>query len=276
MLDTIYPDNNGIINLYGGEFGWDWFKHNDALTKANYAYVSYMYDETFLELLKDVLKEHTGATDVAFYATDDYNTSGYSYIDHESYGIAPSDRDSLKNFIFNKNSWLFGGNDNSSAEPTFYHVPEYKGGELVQPVYTYELTVEGCDETTRFLSEPTEDEIIDALVSILSGVKLYADTNNPADYVFDCNSKNSWNSSNKFFKLLSYYNDSFDFENNICYFAKDTHDDAYKEYDSLHPGQKHDDRDYTEIAKIRKRLLNQPNSPYKRAVKFFIKKLGDN
>jgi hypothetical protein len=133
VLDTIYPDQNGVIRIEGDEYGWEWFKHNDAGSKASYSAQSFANDDYQLDVLKEVIMEQTGATDVVFVGLND------GYIDHDSYGIVPKSKEELRNFIFNKNSWLFGGNDNSSPDPTFYHVPEIRDGKMIQPVYKYEL-----------------------------------------------------------------------------------------------------------------------------------------
>lgn len=169
VLDTIYPNQHGEIHLKGGEFGWDWFKHNDAETKANYAAVDFIYDEQLTEMLHEVIKEQTGATAVINDFTCEYGDGNHSYIDHDSYGTAPKDRESLRNFIFNKNSWLFGGNDNSTPDPTFYHVPEIRDGKMIIPEYKYELSVEGLEKTTKYLTKPTDEELSDGLDAILSG-----------------------------------------------------------------------------------------------------------
>jgi hypothetical protein len=161
VLDTIYPDQNGIITIHGDEYGWEWFKHNDSQTKASYAAQSFANDDFQLDILKEVIIEQTGATDVVFEGLND------GYIDHDSYGIVPTSKEELRNLIFNKNSWLFGGNDNSSPDPTFYHVPEIKDGKIIQPVYKYELSVEGIKKTTKYLTKPTDDELNDGIDSIL-------------------------------------------------------------------------------------------------------------
>jgi hypothetical protein len=158
VLDTIYPDQDGVVRLNGGEFGWDWFKSNDALVKANYVAQSYPYNT---DLLVEVIKEQTGAEDVIIDVED-------GYVDHESYGTAPNVKEELKNFIFNKNSWLFGGNDNCSPDPTFYHVPEFKNGRMILPKYRYELVIDGLDKTTKFINEPISEEIEDGIQSLLN------------------------------------------------------------------------------------------------------------
>lgn len=168
VLDTIYPNQHGEIHLTGGEFGWDWFKHNDAETKANYAAVDFDNDEQLTEMLHEVIKEQTGATSVINDFTSEYSGGNYSYIDHDSHGIVPRHREGLKNFIFNKNSWLFGGNDNSTPDPTFYHVSEIRDGKMIVPEYKYELSVEGLEKTTKYLTKPTDEELSDGLDALLS------------------------------------------------------------------------------------------------------------
>lgn len=163
VLDTLYPDQNGVVTVYGGEFGWDWFKHNDAETKASYAAQQFSSDDNQLEVLKEVIMEQTGADDVKFVGLND------GYIDHDSYGITPTTKHELKNFIFNKNSWLFGGNDNSSPSPEFYHVPEYRDGRMINPEFKYELVIEGLDQKTKFLQYPNEEELSDAIHSVVDG-----------------------------------------------------------------------------------------------------------
>lgn len=122
----------------------DWFKHNDALTKANYAAVAHQHNP---DLVVDIIKEQTGADHVVLAFSTDYNSSNWSYIDHDSTGVCPSSREELRNFIFNKNSWLFGGNDNARPAPNFYDVPTYyKDGSVKEVKYTHKLVVDGFDK----------------------------------------------------------------------------------------------------------------------------------
>ena len=103
VFDTLYPDENGSIIINGDEFGRDWFKYNDARTKASYAALSLGLHSVLI----DVIKEQTGALEVGLKVDE-------GYIDHQSYGLIPTNKEKLRNFIFNKNSWLFGGNVTSS------------------------------------------------------------------------------------------------------------------------------------------------------------------
>lgn len=136
LLDTILPDRDGIIVLRGGEFGWDFEKYTDARTKANYLVltIGYMLTDRIAKIasvleenslyddLREVIMEQTGATDVVFDAED-------GYIDHESTNVAKDalvSKEAMYNFIFNKHSILYTGNDNDSRDW------DHQTGELVE------------------------------------------------------------------------------------------------------------------------------------------------
>jgi hypothetical protein len=116
LLDTIYPDENGVITLTGGEWSWEVEDYNDAQTKANYCAVdiSYQFSEercdlSLEDLLIEVIKEHTGAKEVRIKIDED------SYIDHQSVGTSLDafvDKETLKTFLFNPESTLHTDNDN--------------------------------------------------------------------------------------------------------------------------------------------------------------------
>lgn len=169
ILDTIYPDQFGRVYVNGGEFGWEWRKYNDAQTKLDYAYQG----NVDVEMLERVVKEQTGATEVVF------SKEGYEsgYIDHQSSGTVNEvciDDARTRDFIFNKNSWLFTGNDNSQADPTFYHVSEIRDGKIINPEYKYELSIEWLEQTTKYLTYPTDDELSTGVDSLLDS-KLLTD-----------------------------------------------------------------------------------------------------
>lgn len=110
---------DGSIYLTGGEFGWQWEKYNDAETKANYCAVDAWNNPERLQMLTDVLKEHTGAKDVVFNLSCDYRSPNWSYIDHQSWGElnqAWHNEENLADFIFCNDSWLYLGNDNDDLE----------------------------------------------------------------------------------------------------------------------------------------------------------------
>lgn len=170
VLDTIYPDQFGRIFVYGGEYGWEWERYNDAVTKLSYAY----QDNVPTDLLERVVKGQTGATEVIF----DEKSLANGYIDHDSYATAADicqDEESTKNFIFNKNSWLFTGNDNGTPDPTFYQVPVFQDGKMVMPIYKYELVIDGMKKTTKFLKNPTKEELNEGIQSLMQGVLMSAE-----------------------------------------------------------------------------------------------------
>lgn len=257
VLDTLYPDDDGIVRLIGGEFGWGWFKHNDALTKANYAAQALHYNDVLI----DVIKEQTGAIDVIINVEN-------GYIDHESFGIVPTNKEELRNFIFNKNSWLFGGNDNSGPKPTFYITPEYTHDKVILPDFKYELKIDGYSETTQFLHYPNNDELYDALISILDNVSLH---DNDGVYLFEY--KGYYTFKNKSNVFTFDYDSKIDFENNEIYFTKDTWNEAYKIYRNSPDNDKEDwsTIGYQKTKEIEKKILKNPE--YYRIVKFFINKL---
>lgn len=270
VLDTIYPDQNGVIELTGGEFGWEWFKHNDSLTKANYAAVDFNGDDSLIDMLVEVLQEQTGAEEVKFLFTGDYSGPNWAYIDHDSAGTTPRTKSELRNFIFNKNSWLFGGNDNSTAHPTFYDVPEFKEGKQILPEYTHELRIEGYNKTAKFKKKPTKEQVEEALDSLLQDVRLlgngYFDDDNSLMAQITRNDRNSFE--------FNSYQIPIDHKKKLAGFISkawsDAHDIWKKEYGT------HDwssELGYKKCREIEKSLYEQKDSPYVKKVKFSIDKL---
>lgn len=184
MYDTIVPDDHGAIVLVGGTFGWEWEKYADAFTKANYAAI-FAHGDTALEsMLKSVIKDHTGAKEVIFnFNTEDYDGENYSYIDHQSgraeggdAGQAFSTPQTLKDWIFHPESWLFTGNDNDESPPNFYDVE-------LDFIYTHELSVEGVNLIAKFQEYPSENKMIEALNKLMRNHPI-CDYSNSTDFEF--------------------------------------------------------------------------------------------
>ena len=155
LLDTIHPQN-GVVYLTGGEFGWEWKKYNVAIDKANYAAVFAKGHSLMTDMLISVIKEHTGAKEVIFNLTD-------SSIDHQSSRFENGDAlqvfaspDTLKNWIFNPESYLFLGNDNEEDPPNFYDV-EF-GID-----YTHQISLEGCPAVEKLEYYPSKELLMQAL-----------------------------------------------------------------------------------------------------------------
>ncbi len=120
VLDGYAPDDDGIIRLHGMQFGWEVENYDDVYTKMVYAlqYLTYINNPEYIQQFYDVVKEHTGASDIII---DNFDLRkfeyGYGYIDHQSVDDSDInsvffDRDKLKMFIFSSKSVLHTDNDN--------------------------------------------------------------------------------------------------------------------------------------------------------------------
>jgi len=121
MDNVMVMDENDNVVVEPGEFGWEEEVYNDSVTKASYmlTYIkNYCGDREseFEEMLKDVIKEQTGCNDVIFNESGDkyYN---YGYIDHQSSSNDQlhwvfENKETLRQFIFNRESILETDNDN--------------------------------------------------------------------------------------------------------------------------------------------------------------------
>ena len=131
VLSRLGVDNNGICRIYSGEFGWEVEDYYGAASKASYCMTyafqmaqyytvegGYGYNMEFvkhlLDMLTEVIMENTKAKSVEYVKSDDQYYA-YGYIDHKSFDVcsdAFESKETLKNFIFNKNSYLHTDNDN--------------------------------------------------------------------------------------------------------------------------------------------------------------------
>lgn len=208
VLETLYPDENGVIHIEGGDYGWGWDKFNDTKTKASYAAQQLGENENLIEVIKEV----TGAEEVTF------DISG-GYVDHESQGIVSSDKEWLKNFIFNLNSWCFIGNDNSSMEESYFAVPEYKEDGTFIPVdLAYTLVCDKFDLSIDYVDEPTNEQIKEAFSNKLWDKNLKKDGTVVGRY------------SNRGETEKYMYEDFIDYETKeLFYFEEKTYEDYRKD-----------------------------------------------
>lgn len=119
LLDRLTPDEDGVLRLEycNREFGWERETYTDAGTKAVYCFIDQRGNEDRLKMLKEVLMEQTKAVAVDFgYDPEaDYRSGEWGYIDHQSAGTSDpafADKETLRNFIFNRHSRLETDNDN--------------------------------------------------------------------------------------------------------------------------------------------------------------------
>lgn len=121
------------------EFGWQNERYDDVHSKVNFAVIQAQYlDETepdlseeWLNMIREVIMEHTGATGVVFFdrVVEEYEHDGEThqyidfkdddvYIDHQSASYEDQncsmfqDKDTLKRFLFSRHSYIQCGNDN--------------------------------------------------------------------------------------------------------------------------------------------------------------------
>ncbi len=137
VLDRLPVDHDGICRIFGGEFGWEFETHYSPITKASYCltYAKTVTDATYLpknmkaeevsqnlcDMLKNVIEDHMKVPVEFCPIENDYYTWGY--IDHQSHigesnacREAFADKQSLRNFIFNPESFLVTDNDNRELD----------------------------------------------------------------------------------------------------------------------------------------------------------------
>lgn len=174
LFDDLPVDKDGDIVLTGGEFGWQWVKYTNILTKANYCAVFAIIQEEYgdshyKDILTEVLLENStsGATGVKYNINTRYSSedeSDYSYIDHQSVDDVRNifkTKESLKDFIFNTESVLYTGNDNESAPDRFYDRDDEK--------YYSVLSLGAIEDknSIHFKNKPSNIQIIDAMMRII-------------------------------------------------------------------------------------------------------------
>lgn len=122
LNDTLEPDEDGELQISGGEFGWEVEDYCDAYTKAQYCvtHIKSLTEESkecqrCTDMFEQVIKEHNPKiTKVTFLRYDD-EFYPYGYIDHQSNDVCDmvfESPENLRNYLFNKNSILRTDNDN--------------------------------------------------------------------------------------------------------------------------------------------------------------------
>lgn len=121
LLDcSLIPRDDGILEIKDVntmEFGWEERTYSDASTKAMYCYIDQYLNKDKVKMLEEVLMEQTLARSVRFHYNPeaDCDSPMYGYIDHQSIGTSEpafANKETLRNFIFNKHSELGTDNDN--------------------------------------------------------------------------------------------------------------------------------------------------------------------
>lgn len=162
MYDFIIPNENGEIIFSNSIcFSWGFEKFNDAHTKALYCIADHIGEQEKIDMVKKVISEQTGCDNIIISIHE-------NMIDHNSCGTSNDVFDSevkLKNFIFNKNSWLFIGNDNSDAPPEFYNTDNINE--------QYKITIETNDDVElsyKLKNYPTKSMLNEVFYYLLDEV----------------------------------------------------------------------------------------------------------
>ena len=192
---SMVPDPDGEINIEGGEFGWEVEKYDDAWTKANYAAEYAKNNVSYLDMLRDVIQEQTQAKTV------NINPSGH--IDHQSDSVASvafANKESLRNFIFNKNSVLFTSNDNGGGEIEGKNTDHPNCFDVDTHLYASSIELEGTDKKVFFYEiKPSKEQRMDAIRYLVDRHKINRGKNWNDQYEMH----NGWSTDSKTNKKLN-------------------------------------------------------------------------
>lgn len=176
------------FDRYGNrDFGWEYEKTNHcdrkllyvcALVFSNYRKLSIQKEP---KRLIDALKRYLGVEKVVFDWEEKYKKAtrdkdeedeclGCPTIDHQSYYESKEEilesKSTMINFIFNKKSWFFGGNDNSSAPDGYYSEMEDSMESNADGVVEIDFPGIGVVDFDIRLSSLTSDTNKDIVASI--------------------------------------------------------------------------------------------------------------
>ena len=198
ILDTIPCTKKGIITIRGGEFGREWVAYNKPRDKASYCASDCKNSPEKIAMLKKVIKDHTGCKTVKII----FDTN--SYVDHESVGNSDEafvDEETLKNLIFNPESYIFTGSDESTPPPNYYDVSK-------KLVFTHQLEIDGTTLIFKFQGIPCKDDLDDAIDSIMDRHKMvkYSFTGGNQELKFDYIRYDKKDITGNIFNSMSRYN----------------------------------------------------------------------
>jgi hypothetical protein len=164
VLDALYPNDEGILHITnnGENFGNEYaFKNiNDAEIKAAYLlWSANKFAPEQVDLILETIKEVTGAEQIVTDLGEHY----VILMDPEFKEIVSS-KESIKEFVFSKNSWLFFGRRSDREIPFFdaqgKKMKNKKGNKKT-------VSIEGFDKTTVINEFFTERDLDGAFWNIL-------------------------------------------------------------------------------------------------------------
>lgn len=125
LTDLPYVNDEGIVNISTGEYGWEIETYRDCDDRLSYAATYALRNEDYeckeVEMLEEVIREYTKAEIILFDGcnanTNSESTSfhDHGYIDHQSIDDAAeifTSKETLAQFLFNPNSYFETDNDN--------------------------------------------------------------------------------------------------------------------------------------------------------------------
>jgi hypothetical protein len=118
--DGVLTVNNEIGEC---EFGWEERRYSGFHTKLNFAYLQALYVmgqiPEWIPMLEETIKEFLPEVkEIRWELTEEWPAPGSGYIDHQSASYEGrntkifNDKETLKRFLFDADSYIEGGNDN--------------------------------------------------------------------------------------------------------------------------------------------------------------------
>ena len=119
-LNKVIDNNTLVVDLSLGnsEFGWDKDTYFDVGSKLIFSYLQTQYAGKYLDMLESVVKDFCGCKHIKWNISDNYESGGWGYIDHQSSAVEGQNMEMfeneqvLRNFLFDNNSYIETGNDN--------------------------------------------------------------------------------------------------------------------------------------------------------------------
>ena len=145
-----------------GEFGWEYTKFNDFLTKASYFWTLGLYDADVNDRMIRLAADN--GLDLEFKRDND---GGYSYVDHGTEHYADWVKknpelltdEGLWCFLINESCWIILGNDNS-IDPPNWRITEKSAKAMPYEVYVSAIDDDDDDDFFGVNGIKTDKETI--------------------------------------------------------------------------------------------------------------------
>lgn len=147
ISNEIPSDLPSFIYFGRGEYGWEWERYDYDEDKANYLYeclIDLYYDwanqdDVELSEVCDQIKRDLASYGIGCkFEEFDRDTLFVGWVDHGSENrelveYLLSDPDNLIRYLFNNDSYILTGNDNTDCEDDYYELPkDYNGIQFMK------------------------------------------------------------------------------------------------------------------------------------------------